>query len=197
MNEQLPSSSAKTALALKLNVCSAASLVFSIGAFLWNPLAVLGIICGIVAIIQISRFNSPVVGWLFAITGLILSSLIVLISVYSWTLRRAHYQMAQSALCVENVHQIGLACLTYAEKHEGNLPRRFDDLKPYVTNTKIFICPQATDTNRYSYEFVGVTNKWNGNANLTILREIEPRHGGKRTFLFDDGHVELRADSNL
>jgi prepilin-type processing-associated H-X9-DG protein len=129
--------------------------------------------------------------------GLLVSSFVVLISIYAWTLRRAHYQMAQSALCVGNVHQIGLACLTYAEQHDGNLPRKFDDLKLYVTSTKIFICPQAADTNRYSYEFIGLTNKWNGNADLIILREIEPRHGGKRTFLFDDGHVELKADSDI
>ncbi len=96
-----------------------------------------------------------------------------------------------------NVHEVGLACAMYAEQHDGSLPHRLDELRPYVTSTKIFFCPLAADTNRYSYEFVGLTNKWGEKPDLIVLREIEPRHGGRRTFLYDDGHAELRAASDL
>ena len=136
------------------------------------------------------------------IAGLVLGAIWLLATTFFSVLDRAH-EKARHANCMSNVKQIGLACAMYADQHNGNLPRSLDDLKPYATSTKVFFCPQVVGTNQssyesrgftnnYSYEFVGVTNKWLDNPDLIILREIEPRHNGWRTVLFNDGHVEQK-----
>jgi hypothetical protein len=36
-----------------------------------------------------------------------------------------------------------------------------------------------------------VTNKWQNDPDVVILRETEANHRGRRTLLYDDGHVQL------
>lgn len=152
---------------------------------------ILALIFGIVAFRRIGMSDGRITGRGLAATGVALSVLCFLAvgMLFLWAKRAKN--RAPTAQCVSNVHQIGLAVSMYADVHNGTIPRAFSDLRLYLPNLdKVLICPAARDTNRYSYEFVGVTNKWNESPNLIVLQEIEPRHRGWRTVLFDDGHVE-------
>ena len=102
---------------------------------------------------------------------------------------------ARAAMCISNVKQIGLGCDMYAKSNGGRLPQTLDALtKGNLPSTRIFICPAAKDQTHYSYEFTGVTNHWMDDPDVIILREIEANHFGRRTVLFNDGHVESRKE---
>ena len=83
----------------------------------------------------------------------------------------------------------------YADTYNGKLPQRLDALTNFLSTTKIFYCPAAKDSTHYSYEFTGVTNSWQDDPDVIILREIEPNHHGRRVVLYNDGHVESKRDT--
>jgi hypothetical protein len=204
MNEQVPPTPPAVTSAPRTCGLATASLVLGIlGLVCLLPIIspILALIFGIIALGQISRSCGSIKGQGRAIAGLVLGGVGLLVIIPAFlaalllpALNQARFKARQAA-CVNNVKQIGLGCAMYADEHNGTLPRKIDDLKPYITSTNIFVCPQARDMSRYSYAFVGVTNKWEEDPNLVILREIEPNHHGKRTVLFDDGHVEVRPDT--
>ena len=98
------------------------------------------------------------------------------------------------AVCLSNVKQISLACAIYADTNNGRLPQELDSLTNILTSTKVFVCPSAKDQTHYSYAFTGAANLWQSNPDVIMLREIETNHFGKRTLLYNDGHVEQRKD---
>ena len=102
---------------------------------------------------------------------------------------------ARAAVCMSHVKLIGLACDMYAGSNGGRLPQTLDSLtNGNLPSTKILICPAAKDQTHYSYAFTGVTNHWMDNPDVVILREIEANHFGRRTLLYNDGHVEQRKE---
>jgi hypothetical protein len=101
------------------------------------------------------------------------------------------------AQCLSHERQIGLAIAMFASENNGRLPETLEDLVPYHSSNRIFFCPSATDQTRYSYVLTGATNVWRANTNTIILVEFAPNHSGRRHVLFDDGRVELKADSDL
>ncbi len=103
-------------------------------------------------------------------------------------------ERARAVCCLNDVKTISLACAMYAKDNGGRLPRTLDDLKPYTKSTKPFVCLSAKDQTHYSYAFTGANNLWQSNPDVIILREIEASHRGKRTLLYNDGHVEQRKD---
>jgi len=206
MIEQLPPKTSGLAIAssafgilgltsILLFTCNALGSIGLIPALIHEFLAIVGpiiaLILGMVALRQIGLANGRTAGRRLAITGMASGILcfMAIAMLFSWALRAKN--KAPAARCVSNVHQVGWAISMYADVHDGRIPRDLSDLRQYLPNLdKVLICPAASDTNHYSYEFVGVTNKWNESPNLIVLQEIEPRHHGWRTALFDDGHVE-------
>jgi hypothetical protein len=88
--------------------------------------------------------------------------------------------------------QIGVAIDVYAKEHDGNIPRTFDDLRPYTTNLdKLLICPSAKDRSRPSYQIVLGGKKWNGDETIDTVVVTEPlsNHRFGRWALYGDGHV--------
>lgn len=159
--------------------------------------AILALVFGIIALNQISKSGGSIKGHGQAVTGLILGciGLIIIPGILAAMLLPAlshARENAREANCCSNVKQIGLGCAMYADQHDGRLPRSFDDLQDVIPTTKIFVCPSAKDLTHYSYEFTGVTNKWQNDPDVVILRETEANHRGRRTLLYNDGHVELQ-----
>ncbi|MGD0060603.1 MAG: hypothetical protein ABSD58_14395 [Verrucomicrobiia bacterium] len=101
------------------------------------------------------------------------------------------------ALCMAHERQLGLAIAMFAEDHGGTLPGTLEDLAPYHGSTNVLFCPSAKDRIQYSYVLTGATNVWGAGTNTIILLEFEANHRGKRVVLFDDGHVDLKVDSEL
>src|SRR5258708_7470492 len=95
-------------------------------------------------------------GLILGILGLGLTSLLALNSAR---------EKARHANCASNVEEIGLACRTYAESHNGKLPRDFDDLNGLILDHKVYFCPSAKDQTHYSYAFTGLTNVWGVGSN--------------------------------
>ncbi|MGD0650119.1 MAG: DUF4190 domain-containing protein [Verrucomicrobiia bacterium] len=164
--------------------------------------AILALIFGIVALNRISKSGSQITGQGQAVAGLVIGAVgLVMIPMLAAILLpgiiqdRAARVKSQEMRCINNVKLIGLACRMYADDHDGKLPRTLDDLMPYTNNTtKHSVCPSAKNQNHYSYAFTGLTNVWGVSSDTVILHEIEANHRGKRTLLYDDGHVEQRKD---
>lgn len=162
--------------------------------------AILALVFGIIALNQISKSGGSIKGQGQAVTGLILGciGLIIIPGILAAMLLPAlghAREKAREANCCSNVKQIGLMCAMYADTYNGKLPQELDVLTNIVHTTKIFYCPAAKDSTRYSYEFTGVTNEWQDNPDIVILREIEANHRGRRVILYIDGHVESKRDT--
>jgi hypothetical protein len=104
---------------------------------------------------------------------------------------------ARTLNCASNVRALGIAIAEFAHEHNGKLPEKLEDIFPQGSFNKILFCPSAKDKSHFSYVLTGGTNVWGVSTNIIILLEVERNHYGRRHVLFDDGHVELRADSNL
>ena len=104
---------------------------------------------------------------------------------------------AHVLICASNVKALGRAIAEFAREHNGKHPEKLEDISPYGGSNKTFVCPSANDKSHFSYVLTGATNVWGVSTNTIILLEVEPNHYGRRHVLFDDGRVELKADSNL
>ena len=159
---------------------------------------ILALILGIVALNQINKSRGTVTGQGQAVAGLVLGGVgLVMIPIVAAMLLPAlssAREKAREAVCINNVKGIALACAMYAQEHDKNLPRTLDDLKPYTKSTKLFFCPSVKDSTSNSYEFTGVTNRFQDDPDVIILREIEANHHGRRVVLYNDGHVESKRD---
>ncbi|MGD0015999.1 MAG: DUF4190 domain-containing protein [Verrucomicrobiia bacterium] len=204
MNDQPPQVPPTTAPipSHKPSTFAVLSLVFGIlGVTCILPIigSLLAIIFGIIALNEISKSGGQIIGHSQAVAGLITGAIsLVMTPVFLAALLLPAIaqakEKAREIVCMNNVKQISVACAMYADQHNGRLPRNFDDLKEVIHSTKIFICPSAKDKTHYSFAFTGATNLWQSAPDVVILREIEANHRGKRTLLYDDGHVEQRKN---
>jgi len=116
------------------------------------------------------------------------------------------------AVCMNYVHQIGLAMVEYADAHEGNYPPSLGTLmqEGYLTTQKVFFCPSSghrmppdfpVDLKKAdlpvlnqiekfgSYEMVKGLRHEN-RSNVIVLYDKPDNHGSAgRNCFFDDGHV--------
>ena len=185
MNGQPPTSPASStpSKTSRLAIGSLALGILGLTCILPTIGPILALILGIVALNQINKSHGTVTGQGQAIAGLVLGSIGLMM-----------VPMRREAVCINNVKGIALACAMYANEHDKTLPRRFNDLEPYTKSTKPFFCPSAKDSTSYSYEFTGVTYKFQEDMDIVILREIEPNHRGRRVLLYNDGHVQSKRD---
>jgi hypothetical protein len=127
-----------------------ASLVLGVlGMFTAGVTALFGLVFGIIALIKISRNQSRLSGLGLAIAGTCVSGFMVLMlpvmaAMLLPALARAK-QRAQSINCMNNVKQINLALIMYANDHKDTFPpadQWCDLIKPYTGgSTGMLHCP--------------------------------------------------------
>jgi prepilin-type processing-associated H-X9-DG protein len=175
------------------------------GDFGWIPTIAMVIIVtplafvfGIIALNRISKSGGRVTGRGQAIAGLIMGaiSFLLYLAMILPAIAGAREENHR-VLCMNNMKQIGLAIGMYADAHDRNIPRTFDDLLPYATNLdKLLICPSAKDTRHPSYQILLGGKKWNSDETMDAIIVTEPlsNHRSGRMALYGDGHVSWVSD---
>jgi len=186
-----------------------ASLVLSF----FGIAAIPGLICGIIALRQIRRSGSQLMGRGVAIAGIVVSCVSVFLVASLVPVFMAAREAAHSRACVENLKQISTATLMYTEDWDDNLPRSSNWVSAtnsYIKNVRVYHC--ATDTSGYptlSYAYNeqlsglrtklvrepgNVIMQFDASSGWGAARDTSPidfRHGGgdHATIAFADGHV--------
>jgi len=115
----------------KMSVLAIASLVMGIlGLFCLGITSLIGLVCGIVALVKINNSAGRLSGKGLAIAGIVTSGvLLLLLPIFAAMLLPAlskAKQKAQTIHCVNNVKQLGLAVRMYSLEN--------DDMFPFATN---------------------------------------------------------------
>lgn len=92
----------------------------------------------------------------------------------------------------------GLAFLLFAGDNRGRLPKSFEDAQPYVGQAPD---SPTLDPEQFEIVFTGALNEIANPARAIVLREREGfttpgKPGLSRTYLFADGHSEIRYSEN-
>jgi prepilin-type processing-associated H-X9-DG protein len=113
--------------------------------------------------------------------------------------------------CANNLRQIGLACLMYANEHSGQYPDSLSTvLRDEDITSGVFVCPSSNDTpaqgpttqaivanltagGHLSYIYVGKRLTTAASADTVLAYEPLTNHGGDgMEVLYADGHVEFQ-----
>ncbi len=209
----------------KMSAMAIVSLV--LGVLGWLTLgitAVLGLVLGLIALVRISRSGGRLRGKGLALAGTIVSGVFVLMlpilaAMLLPALGRAKAR-AQSIGCMNNMKQLALGGLMYANENKNRLPSGAhwcDAIGKYVPNPRAFQCPAAQTTQRCDYAmnarlagietskvtdpaqtvlFFETDGGWNlsGGPELTVSR---PRHRNAIGLVFADGHSEIATQVRL
>ncbi len=114
------------------------------------------IICGHVAVAKIKRSNGTLAGNGMAVTGLIMGYLVTLLSGALFLLAilgmlagmtlpaiSSARERARRTSCMSHLSQMGKAMKMYSMDHEEQFPTKFSQLKGYINNPKLYICPSS------------------------------------------------------
>ncbi len=179
-----------------------AGLTLDILAFVtWVVLPVvapmLAIVFGVAALNRISKSGGRIIGRGQAIAGLVTgaASLVLYAAMILPAIHGAR-EKDRMFQCLKNMQQISVAIGMYAEAHDGNIPRQFDDLRPYAANLdKLLICPSAKDKSHPSYQITlggAKWERWNTDDNAIdaiVVAESTNDHRFGYNALYNDGHV--------
>lgn len=125
--------------------------------------------------------------------------LLLCIAAFSWILAQdgtnnAAQQM-NMAKCISHAKQIAQACKLYASGHNGNYPKKLEDLLPfYITDSEIFADPLSAKKEAMGYEYFGAGATDSNDPAKVLLRSKNPRPDGQRVYAFCDGSAVFRAD---
>ena len=144
--------------------------------------ALVGIVCGIVAIVQISRSEGRLKGQGLAIAGLCLSGFFFLClpGLLLPALAKAKAK-AQRINCVNNLKQLALGVRMYSQDSKEHFPsgdKWCDAIASYVTRPTVFHCPAGGSTARCTYAF---------NARLSGMDESKINPSTVMLFEIEDG----------
>ncbi|MBM3472055.1 MAG: DUF4190 domain-containing protein [Armatimonadetes bacterium] len=200
-----------------------ASLVLGILGFCTVGIAsLIGLILGIVSLIQISGSQGRLRGQGVAIAGTVVSALGVLMlpmmaAILFPVFARAR-EKARQASCQSNEKQLALGVLMYAQDYDEIFPMKSnwaDGVMPYVKNTMIFRCPSERNQmgDSYAYnerldrckvakiprpaEAVMLFDSQPGKNMAGGRGLVSPRHVNGANLAFADGHVKWYAAHNL
>ena len=186
--------------------------------------SLVGLILGIIALVCINKSKGQLGGQGMALAGTIVSAAFLLLApipaaLLLPALAKAK-QKAQSIQCMNNVKQLNLGLIMYADDHKNLFPAGTnwcDALMPYVKNQATYLCPQGKPGQRCHYAFnaklVGHEMKevqspaetvlvfesdggWNV-AGGPELFPATPRHSGAYAVGFADGHAEMVRSARL
>jgi prepilin-type processing-associated H-X9-DG protein len=209
----------------KTSALAVSSLVLGIlGLFTCGITALAGLVLGIVSLVKVNRSGGLLSGRGLAIAGICTSALFLLmIPIYAAMLLPALAKAkarAQSISCMNNVKQLELAAIMYANAHGDKYPSAehwCDALLAQGQSAKVFQCPGDSTGSRSDYAFnqnlselptSKVTNpgrtvlifESDGGWNQRGGRELavrNPRHAGWVIVGFADGHAESVPESRL
>lgn len=99
---------------------------------------------------------------------------------------------AQNVLAANDLKQIGLACIMYADDNKDQFPPNLEAAKKYLGTDKVLESPRKPkDFNGPSYIYItGQTTK-SPIGNILAYEAPECSRDGKINVLFLDGHVEI------
>ncbi|MCX6913134.1 MAG: DUF4190 domain-containing protein [Verrucomicrobia bacterium] len=186
--------------------------------------SLVGLILGIIALVRISKRNGQLGGQGIALAGTIVSAAFLLLlpipaAMLLPALAKAK-QKAASINCMNNVKQLNLGLIMYADDNKNLFPAGTnwcDALMPYVKSAQPFLCPQGKPGQRCHYAFnarlIGHELKEvqvpaqtvlifevDGGWNLAGGRELlppKPRHANAYMVGFADGHAEMVPTTRL
>ena len=196
-------------------------ILATLGLFTCGITALVGLVLGIVALVQISKSQGRLKGQGLAIGGVIVAGVFLLLlpALLLPALAKAKAK-AQSINCMKNVSAIILAVLSHANLNSNACPAAAtwcDVIRSEIGTDKIFQCPAGDKSERCQYAFNAkldglARNKiknpaqtvlifeTDGGWNLSGGSELLPkkmRHGRAVIVGFADGHVELVSESRL
>jgi uncharacterized protein DUF4190/uncharacterized protein DUF4339 len=148
-----PLSSPQPAAPSKTSGLAIASLILGILAFPTCGIGgLVGLILGIVALIKISNSGGRLEGKGMAITGIVLSSLFLLIApaLMLPALAKAKAR-AQRITCISNLKIIGLSARGWADDHNGKFPPDLLMMSNETLIPKVLVCPADPNRSRNSY----------------------------------------------
>ena len=220
-----PVMAARQNTSAKLSGLAIASLVLGIlGWFTLGISSLFGLGLGIWALIRINRSQGQLRGMGLALTGTILSGILVMMlpilaALMLPALAKAK-QKAQSIVCMNNLKQLALGELMYANDNKerfSDSDHWCDSLGKYVNNPKVFLCPTGDSSQRSHYAFnarlSGIDPKqvtspsetvmffeadggWNLSGGADLVTKLR-RHGGRIGLVFADGHAEIAGENRL
>ena len=177
----------------------------------------LGLIFGIMALVQIGRSQGRLRGQGLAIAGIVISGLALLfipiMAAMVFPIFMSSRGSARKAVCLSNVKNISLALQMYIADYDDRLPAADNwcgDLEEYVYNYHVFICPVAGDLDSaYAYssdlsgaDLVSFADPvstvaifesdlgWNASGLPQDILPSEPRHLGGDNYGYLDGHAQ-------
>ncbi|MFO1514544.1 MAG: DUF4190 domain-containing protein [Verrucomicrobiota bacterium] len=192
-----------------------------LGIFSCGITAVVGLVLGIVSLVQISKSQGRLKGQGLAIGGIVASALFLFVApaMLLPALAKAKAK-TQNINCMNNVKQITLAVVIHAQSNSNACPPMAtwcDAIQTEVGSERVFQCPAGDKNHRCHYAFNGRLEGANlnqiGNPAQTVLvfeteggwnlsggSELLPhksRHGRGVAVGFVDGHVEMVLESRL
>ena len=164
---------ASGATASKISGLARASLVLGALGLLCGITAPVGLVLGIVALVKMKNSQGRLSGTRLAIYGIAVSLLGLLIWLPVLVKEREHAQMET---CVNNMKQLNLAAISYANEHNDQLPPATnwcDTIQPNVVSARVFQCPSGDRRSRSHYaintKLAGVQLKKITNPATTVL----------------------------
>jgi hypothetical protein len=160
----------------------------------------LALVFSIISLNRIGKSGGRITGRGQAIAGIITGTVSLLLAMILPAVESAR-EKDHIVQCMNNMMQIRMAISLYADAHDGNIPRQFDDLRPYATNLdKLLICPSAKDRSHPSYQITlggGKWERWNTDPNgidAIVVTESTNDHRIGYHVLYDDGHAQLNSN---
>ena len=196
-----------------------ASLVLGLlGMVTFGVTSLVGIVLGIVSLIQIQRRPDRLTGTGFAIGGLAISALTFMVlpifaAILFPVFARAREKAVQTS-CMVNLKQLQLGVLMYCQDWDSHLPAAgnwCDAAHKYVRNDNVYICPSLRGE-RCGYacnaSLDGLTlgdiprpnetvtlfdakGGWNAAGGAEL---VDPRHNGGANVAYVDGHVKWTSE---
>jgi prepilin-type processing-associated H-X9-DG protein len=209
-----PTAPAVPAKTSKLAITSMVLGILSFCTFLLT--APLAFILGIISLIMITKSKGQLKGMGMAIAGIAipvvaLPIVAMLMGIMMPALARARY-MGQRAICTNNLKQLGLATIMYADNNKSKYPtsdKWCDLIERYHKNDKLYICPSAEQGKcnyainknlpEYSIQIKRTSELvllfetkpgWNQSGGSELLT-TENHHGEGCNVAFCDGHVSF------
>ncbi len=160
---------------------------------------------------QAKSSNKSVLWIVLGIVGVVVIGFIVLLAaILLPALNRAREQ-ANRAKCANNIRQISLACILYANDSKGRFPEKIDQLVSgqlaQDLSSSVWVCPATTHTpstnsgsslasdlnagGHLDYVYVGSKLKATAGYNAILVYEPLETHKEGSNFGFVDGHVEF------
>jgi prepilin-type processing-associated H-X9-DG protein len=188
--------------------------------------SLVGLVLGIVALNKINKSQGRIAGNGLAIAGIIASGIFMLmLPIYAAMLLPALAKAksrAQTIQCMNNVKQLALSAMMYANDQKGRLPdadRWCEHVQTYLGSgaTSVLRCPAGNQSDRCNYAFnaklssvelnqvknpaqtvlfVDSGTGWNKSGGPELLTQPS-RHGKQVIVGFTDGHVEVVTSGRL